>query len=253
MIPGSRFTAKLADTEGEIIAAQALRYDVFVCEFGGDGPMVDHAAGLECDRFDPYVDHMLLYDDSNGRLAGVYRLLRQEQATKVGQFYSEDEYDLSCLKRSGRHLLELGRSCLRREYRGGSALPHLWNALADYVSRHRIDILFGVASFHGTNVKAISGALSMLHHEHLAPEKIRPRARDSAFQRMDLVAPDRIDRKQAMLATPALVKAYLRLGGFIGEGAFVDRMFNTIDICLVLDTGRVNERQRRFYGRKMNV
>ena len=59
-------------------------------------------------------------------------------------------------------------------------------------------------------------------------------------------------RRQAMLDTPALIKAYLRLGGFVGEGAFVDHAFNTTDVCLILDTARMNARQRRIYdgGRK---
>jgi putative hemolysin len=66
---------------------------------------------------------------------------------------------------------------------------------------------------------------------------------------MDLLPPDRIDRPAAMRATPALIKAYLRLGGYVGEGAWIDRAFRTTDVCLVLDTARMNERQRGLYGR----
>ena len=65
---------------------------------------------------------------------------------------------------------------------------------------------------------------------------------------MDLVAPDALDRRKAMVEVPALIKAYLRLGGFVGEGAFIDHAFNTTDVCLILDTARMNERQRRIYS-----
>jgi putative hemolysin len=239
------FSVKIAETEEELIAAQALRYDVFVRELGGGGDMVDHDAGLERDRFDPYFDHMLLTDDTRGQVVGVYRLLRGDQAQKIGQFYSEDEYDLSVLKQSGRRLLELGRSCLHAEYRGGTAMYHLWSALAQYVAEHEIEVLFGVASFHGTDPTALAQPLSLLHQRHIAPADLRVRSK--VFQSMDLLTKDTLDRKRAMVETPALIKAYLRLGGYVGEGAFVDHEFNTTDVCLILDTARMNDRQRKIY------
>ena len=67
---------------------------------------------------------------------------------------------------------------------------------------------------------------------------------------MDLIAKDRLDRRRAMLQMPALIKAYLRLGGFAGLGAYVDTAFNTTDICLVMDTARLNARQKRLYPGK---
>ena len=241
------FAVRIARTEADLQAAQRLRYDVFVRELGGGGAMVDHEAGLEKDRFDPFFDHMLVEEIASGQVVGVYRLLRGEVAEEIGQFYSEDEYDLGVLKRSGRRLLELGRSCLHPDYRGGMAMFHLWTGLAQYVEQHQIEILFGVASFHGTDPAALADPLSSLHHNHLAPEDLRVRAHDRHFQPMDLVPADQLDRRRAMLETPALIKAYLRLGGFVGEGAYVDHAFNTTDVCLILDTARMNERQRRIY------
>ncbi|KUJ81821.1 GNAT family N-acetyltransferase [Ruegeria profundi] len=245
---GSSFTIRLAETKAELRAAQRLRYDVFVRELGGGGEMVDHEAGLEQDKFDPYFDHMLAIDNLTGEVIGVYRLLSGDCAAKLGQFYSEDEYDLSVLKQSGRKLLELGRSCLHPDYRGGTAMYHLWNGLAAYVNERKIEVLFGVASFHGTDVQKLAQPLSMLHHNHLAPPELRVRAQPGQFESMDLVAPQDLDRRAAMVQVPALIKAYLRLGGFVGEGAFIDQAFNTTDICLILDTARMNSRQRRIYG-----
>ena len=244
-----QFSVKLAQTEAELRAAQALRYAVFVQELGGDGAMVDHAAGLERDRFDPFCYHLILRDEAQGgAVVGAYRLLRAEGALRAGQYYSEDEYDLEPLRRSGRQLLELGRSCVAPGYRGGAAVHHLWQALAGYVEEHKIDILFGVASFHGTDPAPLAAPLSLLHHRHRAPEPLRVTARQPGFQRMDLIAPDQLDRRAAMLQVPALIKAYLRLGGGVGEGAFVDRAFNTTDICLVMDTAALNARTRAIYS-----
>ena len=244
-----QFRVTLVEDEDDLRAAQRLRYDVFVRELGGDGALVDHAAGLERDHFDPYFDHLVLRDDaSGGAVVGVYRVLRDDQAARAGQFYSEDEYDLSVLRASGRRLMELGRSCLAPDYRGGAAMYHLWQALADYVAEHGIEILFGVASFHGTDAAQLAAPLSLLHHRHLAPPDLRVRALPEHFQSMDLIPEAELDRRAAMLDVPALIKAYLRLGGYVGEGAFVDRAFNTTDICLVMDTARLRPKQRNIYA-----
>ena len=243
-----KFRVKLAETPEELRAAQRLRYAVFVEELGGDGPLVDHDARLECDRFDPYFDHLLLLDEAHeAAVVGVYRLLRDDQAARAGQFYSEDEYDLRPLRASGRRLMELGRSCLAKSYRGGPGMYHLWNGLGRYVTEHKIEILFGVASFHGTDIARLAQPLSLLHERRLAPEALRVKARAEHFQRMDLVTADALDRRTAMRQVPALIKAYLRLGGYVGEGAFVDHQFNTTDVCLILDTDRLTEKQKGIY------
>jgi len=249
------FELRLAQTDRDLKAAQRLRYRVFVQELGGDGPLVDHVAGLERDDFDPIFDHLILVDprrnaDAMEDVVGVYRLLPGEKLAGTAKFYSESEYDLTALKSSGRRLLELGRSCVHKDYRGSTAMFHLWNGLAGYVADHQIEVLFGVASFHGTDVQTLAQPLAYLHHHHLAPKPLRVRARAQQFQAMDVLPLEKLDRKLAMLGTPALIKAYLRLGGFVGEGAWIDHAFNTTDVCLVMDTGRMSAKHREFYTRK---
>jgi putative hemolysin len=241
------FEVRLARDVCDLEAAQSLRYRVFVQELGAAGPLVDHVRQLERDRFDPHVDHMIVVDTTTGDVVGVYRLVRAEAASAAGGYYTDSEYDLSLLLSSGRRLLELGRSCLHPDYRGGMAMFHLWNGLAEYIALHRIELLFGVASFHGTDISRLADALSLLHHRHLAPPEFRVRARAPGFQRMDLIAEHDLDRRRATLAVPALIKAYLRLGGCVGEGAFIDHLFNTTDVCLILDTTRIDPRRAKLY------
>ncbi|MEM1373073.1 MAG: GNAT family N-acyltransferase [Pseudomonadota bacterium] len=244
---------RLAANEAEIRACQRLRYRVFVEELGGDGAMVDHDARLEADSHDTVYDHLMLIDRRRrapDHVVGVYRLMPGDRAREHG-FYSAAEYDLECLTGSGRRLLELGRSCLDAAYRGGSAMYLMWRALAGYIQERRIEVLFGVASFHGTDLARLSPALSLLHHRHLAPEALRVRAHPGAgsgtYQSMDLIPEAQIDRRAAMAQVPALMKAYLRLGGYVGEGAFIDRPFNTTDVCLILDTAQMDATARALY------
>lgn len=253
IVDDSFLSLRLATSDEDLRAAQRLRYAVFVTELGADGPMVDHAEGLERDAFDPLFDHLVLVDARlplGDHVVGVYRLLPSDRVGAAGRFYSEDEFDLSPLKETGRKLLELGRSCVHPNHRGGTAMLHLWNGLADYVLERGIEVLFGAASFHGTDPKATAQSLSYLYHTHLAPPDLRVRARVAQRQEMNLMPPEALDRRAAMAATPALIKAYLRLGGFVGDGAWIDHAFNTTDVCLVMDTAQMSAKHRDFYLRK---
>ena len=237
------FHVSLARTEADLHAAQRLRYDVFVAELGGTGAGVDHANRRETDAFDAHADHLLLRDtrrldsDTDG-VVGVYRLMTERHAAAAGRFYSESEFDLTQLKASGRRLLELGRSCLHPDHRGGAGLMALWQGLADYALQNRIEVLFGTASFHGTDLGRLLNPISHLHATYLAPEPLRVTSRMA--QPVDLLPPEQVDRKAAMRDTPALIKSYLKLGGTIGQGVFVDHAFNTTDVCLILETDKLD-------------
>lgn len=245
---------RLATTEQDRLGAARLRYEVFVEELGGDGSLVDHEDRFERDRFDAFCHQLVLVDTRRDETAydhvvGVYRMLDSAAAKAAGQFYSEDEYDLDPLKATGRPLLELGRSCVHAQYRGSAAMFLLWNGLAEFVLDRKIEVLFGVASFHGTDVAALAEPLSYLHHTHLAPPDLRVRAIGDTAHSMNLMAADAVNRSSAMRQIPPLIKAYLRLGGTVGEGAFVDIPFNTTDVCMVMDTARMNEKSRALYTR----
>jgi Putative hemolysin len=250
------YTVRLSEDETDLRAAQRLRYAVFVEELGARCEGADHGARLEKDALDPYFDHLLLIDRSADpagleHVVGVYRLLPQDRAQALGRFYSDAEYDLSPLVASGRKLVELGRSCVHPAHRRGLAMLLMWNGLAEYVIARGIEIMFGVASFHGADPALHAAALSYLHTHHLAPEALRVTVRPGPqAQRMDLLASDAIDQTAALAAIPPLIRAYLRLGGFVGQGAFIDTDFNTTDVCLIMDTSTMSERAVDFYTRK---
>lgn len=241
-----RFTLRLARSEGDLARAQALRHGVFVEEMGRRGGGLT-AAGREADRFDPFCEHLLLLDPLRGEeVIGTTRVLTGAGAARAGGFATEEEFDLAALRASGRSLLEVGRTCLHPGYRGGEALHRLWQGLAAVVEERGIGLLFGLASFQGTDAEALAQPLACLHRAHLAPEGLRPRS--LAPVAMDRVAPQALDRRAAVLAMPPLVKAYLRLGGRVGEGGFLDADFGCIDVCMVVDTAALPGRARALYA-----
>ncbi len=249
-----RFEVRLAADENDIAAAQRLRYRVFVEEMGATADEADHDLRLEKDRFDAVFDHLILVDKSIeqplDRVIGAYRLLPGSRAAKGSGFYGASEYDLSKIEAWPNETVELGRSCVDADYRGGVAMHLLWNALAEYVLSRDIEILFGVASFPGTDTAAIADALSYLHHKHLAPEDLRVRTREHEYVSMNLKSAEQVDGKVALRQIPNLIKAYLRLGGFVGDGAYIDRNFNTVDVCLLMDTKRMTAKYRDYYTSK---
>jgi putative hemolysin len=255
-VDAGRFTVRLAETADDVAAAQRLRYRVFVEEMGAEATDEERALRLERDDFDPYFDHLILIDNESDvadpldRVCGVYRLMTGAMARRGIGFYGATEYDLGKLVDYPRETVEVGRSCVAADHRGGAGMHLLWTGLGQYVAERGVEIMFGVASFHGADIAPLTQPLSYLHWRHLAPDDLRVRALPAHFQRMDLMPEDAVDKAAAMRQIPALIKAYLRLGGFVGEGAYIDRDFNTVDVCLLMDTSRMVERYRAFYSRE---
>ncbi|MEM9726428.1 MAG: GNAT family N-acyltransferase [Pseudomonadota bacterium] len=267
-VDSGRFTVRLAESEEDVRRAQALRYEVFVEEMGAKPSPEDAAVRRESDRFDAFCEHLLLIDNGEpgadgvrdpgkpeGPVVGVYRLLRGSTArggpgAPGPGFYTSSEYDLAPIEALTRETLELGRSCVAADYRGTGAMQMLWIALSQYIAIHDIALMFGTASFHGVEIEPLRVPLSFLHHHHLAPEDLRPRALEEHYVDMNLLPKEEVNRNEAMRALPALMKGYMRLGGFVGDGAFIDREFNTVDVCLIMDTGKLASRYMRFYARR---
>lgn len=241
----------LADNPIEIECAQRLRYQVFYEEMGAVPSLTQRRAKMDDDPFDNVCDHLLVVDKkrSNGKpfVVGTYRLLRRSVAEQSDGFYSGAEFDLTSLINYPGEIVELGRSCVHADYRSGTTMQLLWRGIADYLDAHGIEMMFGCASFPGTDTNAIGAGLSYLHHYHLAPEEIRPRAQETRFVGMDRFAADTLDRRSALSELPPLIKGYLRVGGVVGDGAVIDEQFNTTDICVIVECTNITERYRRHY------
>ena len=246
---------RFAKNAMDIKSAQRLRYRVFVQELGANPKNIDHNSLLELDEYDDRVDHLCLIDlereknDPASAVVGVYRLIGEETAKDIGGFYSQNEFDISKLLAVSGRKLELGRSCIDIDYRGGAAMAMLWSALGAYVEQHKIEYLFGAASFQGVDLTDKKVALSNLYHRYLAPENLRARANAKSGQEMNLMPVEAIHTLEAMRNTPSLIKAYLRLGGVIGEGAYIDYDFNTVDVFVLMKTCEMVQKYRAMYSR----
>ena len=241
-------------TPDEIDAALALRYRIFFDEMGAVPDAASVAARRDRDAFDAVADHLLVIDHELGSgpegVVGTYRMIRQEAADRIGRFYSADEYDIDTILHFPGRILELGRSCVDAGYRGRAVMQLLWRGIATYVAHHGIDLMFGCASLAGTDPDALAVELTYLYEHHLAPPALRPRARLERYVDMRRLDVELIDPRRANLLLPPLIKGYLRLGGFIGDGAVVDRQFNTTDVAIIVKTDTVTDKYLKHYERQ---
>ncbi len=246
---------RIAAGSAEIDAVQALRYRIFYGEMGAAADAATAATARDRDRFDAIADHLLVIDHDLGAgaegVVGTYRLIRREAAARLGRFYSADEYDIAPVLHFPGRILELGRSCVDASYRNRAVMQLLWRGIAAYVFHHRIDLMFGCASLPGTDPDALAPELTYLYENHLAPPALRPRALPERRVEMLRLDPTTIDPRRTLSQLPPLIKGYLRLGGFVGDGAVIDRQFNTTDVAIVVKTDLVTDKYYRHYERQL--
>lgn len=255
---------RLAREEAEIRAAQLLRYRVFYEEMKAVASPDITAARRDYDALDDYCDHLLVLDTAlpeAERIVGTYRLIRRSAAQRFGKFYSSDEYDISCLINFPGEVLELGRSCVAADYRTRSTMQLLWNGLAAYVFQHDIALMFGCASLPGCDPQVHKEALSYLYYQHLAPPGLRPKALPERYVDMRLMPPEsvnvedgiekvKVDPRLGGSNLPPLIKGYLRVGAYVGDGAVIDHQFNTTDVCIIVKTDLMADRYMKHFERR---
>jgi putative hemolysin len=251
---------RLARTPAEVRAAQALRYKVFYGEMQASADPRTLIRRRDADAFDRICDHLLVLDHDDieirpfrkarPRIVGTYRLLRQSVAERHKGFYTAGEFAIEPLlaRHAGLDFLELGRSCVMKQYRSKRTVELLWQGIWAYVLNHGIDAMIGCASFEGTDPDALALPLSFLHHHASADPDWMVEARPERHVSMNRLPIEAVDMRSALSFMPPLIKGYLRLGAMVGRGAVIDRPFGTTDVMIVLPVDRIGERYIRYYG-----
>jgi L-ornithine Nalpha-acyltransferase len=248
---------RLAESSEEILQAQSLRYHVFY-ELMGAKPSVDNAIQKrDFDKFDDLCDHLLVIDKTRPRhrnVVGNYRLLRAEANTSPDFFYSHSEYDLTPLtdlaKERNLSMMELGRSCVHPDYRNNAGVIQLlWRGITVYSVLHGVDLMFGCASFSDIDQNNLKNVLSYLHYKKSPPPEWHVVAREHLYQKMNYTEITPEIEREILAKMPPLIKGYLRLGAWIGDGAVVDNQFATTDVLIILPVANIPKRYIDFFSR----
>lgn len=231
---------KLAETKEELEQIYRLRYFDLILDYNKNQINENE---MDKDEYDEICDQMIAVDKNTNKVIGTYRLLKNSRLPDGMKFLAETEFDISPLKKY--EVLEVGRAVVKPEYRDGSTITMLWKGVIRYAVSENIDFMIGTASFHGVDVNKYQDSLSYLHYNHLSPEDIRCSVNKTTWSRIDLK--ENYDPLEAKKNLPPLIKGYLRLGATIGEGAYLDIPFNSLDVLIVLKISDIEQKYlKRF-------
>ena len=239
--PKRKLSVGLARSEWDILEAQRLRYRVFAGELGANLPTT--VPGVDQDIYDPFCEHLIVRDDNDGTVVGTYRILSPDNARRVGNYYSENEFDLTRLQLLRPRLVEIGRSCVHPDYRNGATIALLWSGLARYMLENQYGYLIGCASISMADGGHAAASMFARLGVHMSPLEYR------VFPRCPL--PLEALRNDLPAELPPLIKGYLRAGAYIcGEPAW-DPDFNTADLPILMPVTRIDDRYaKHFMGKQ---
>jgi putative hemolysin len=239
-----KLTSGVAKEPAQIIAAQQLRYEVFTSEYGAD---MKTDTGIDEDCFDPWCEHFVVMNQ-NGEVVATTRLLHGEVAEKIGGFYSEEEFNLDRLKQNPGVFAELGRTCIRSDFRSGAALSMLWSEVARYLVQEGIDYLLGCAS-----ISMLDGGYKawrvtqQVQQEYLAsaefrvtPKRTLPHLASQSTQTDKVVV-------------PPLIRSYMRLGAEVCGDPCWDPAFRCADLLVLLNVDNLAARYARRYNLEAKI
>lgn len=240
------FLVKIANTEQEIRAAQRLRFEVFNLEMK-EGLNTSWETGLDQDEYDEHADHLIVMDRKSCEVVGTYRMLRKTVAQSNGGFYSEGEFDMTNLKRLPHEILEMGRSCVHKDYRSNGVINLLWAGIARYMELSKAKYVFGCGSLHTHNVDEVSEIYSYLKSRYYSDEQYR------VYPHQECSVPGLNENvplnntREIMKKIPPLLKGYFRMGAYVCGEPARDAEFGTTDFFILLPTAQMTKRYQNHY------
>ncbi|MCT4559479.1 MAG: GNAT family N-acetyltransferase [Pelagimonas sp.] len=229
-----RYVVRMAQGAADLEAAQVLRGLAF-----GMG-------GSDRDPYDALCDHVLIEDRRTGALACCFRFLPLSHGSEIGQSYSSQYYELRGLEAFEGKMLELGRFCMHPAYSDPDILRVAWGAMTSYVDEQGVELLFGCASFVGTDTAEYHDAFAMLHERHLAPKRWLPRVKAPDVFRFAKRLRGKPDVRKAMTRMPPLLRTYLMMGGWVSDHAVVDSQMNTLHVFTGVEIARIPPARKRL-------
>jgi putative hemolysin len=243
LFSSGNFTVKVAEHYEEFEKALRLRFEVFNLELN-EGLENSYETGMDRDAYDDYCDHLIVIDETCNKIVGTYRMLLGFVAENNIGYYSESEFDMSGIRALSGEKLELGRSCVHKDYRNSGIISMLWTGIARYIEFHNVKHLFGCSSAHTVNPEEISIISSYMNSFHRADDEytVYPLNRLEGVRLCSI-----LDQKAVFEKMPPLIKGYLRTGALVcGEPAY-DEEFGTTDFFMLLNTEKLLCRYRRRY------
>jgi len=243
-IRDGRYELDFARSSAEVEAVLRLRFEVFNLELG-EGLDASYATGRDEDPFDAVCHHLIIRDTETGAIVGSYRMQTAEMAARHLGFYSDTEYDLSCLPAEVMaQAMEIGRACVAAPHRSIRVLFLLWKGLGLYGMTNEKRYLFGCSSVKTQDPQLALRLLEFLRLEgHVHTEIVVPTRAGYECPQNGPVQPSDSD------ALPDLFRIYLHHGAKVCSAPAIDRQFKTVDFLMLFDVHDMPKRMVRNFVR----
>lgn len=231
-----RYRIRVAESLHDLHAAQHLRHLAFY----GDGTLRDE------DHFDTLCTHFLIEENGSGRLVCVFRMLTLNGGADIDRSYSAQFYELDALRDFPGRMVEMGRFCIHPDVHDADVLRLAWGAMTAYVDENKVELLFGCASFSGTDTSTYLDSFAMLRDRHLAPKRWLPRVKAPNVFRFASRLRRQPNLKAAQLSMPPMLRSYLLMGGWVSDHAVVDQKMNTLHVFTGVEVKTIPAARKRL-------
>lgn len=242
------FEVKIAQDKKEIQQALRLRYEIFKVEMAGFAK-TPKAHDLDIDIYDKLCDHLIVIDRTVNKIVGTYRLLLGSRLGKNLGFYSEKFFDLRNIKRlaNEHQILELGRSCIHKDYRSRPVINLLWSGIAKYIKDYNVRYLFGSTRLYTSEPDEVSRIFKFIKERFYAPSEYRvyPRAKNRLRGLKHNVKVE--NPRELFRHLPPLIKGYIRAGVMVCGSPAINHNLGSVVIFILLDVEKISPSYRQHF------
>lgn len=228
-----RYRVREAQTESDFARAFALRALSFA------------TSGQDRDDFDAICSHLLVEDITSGTLVCCFRMLTLTDGGEIFGCYCAQYYDLSALADFPGKMVEMGRFCIHPDWSDPDILRIAWGAMAAFVDENDVEMLFGCASFDGTETEQYLDAFAMLKARHIGPKRWLPQIKAPDVFQYAARMRRKPDLKLGMLRMPPLLRSYLLMGGWVSDHAVIDQQMNTLHVFTGVEIKAIPDARKR--------
>ena len=237
------FTVATAADEAELHEALELRHAVFRVEWQGTAL----PGGRDGDEFDTHCDHIIIRDAASHLLVATMRF-NPVPVDAPQRVWSRAEFDLDGFLALPGPKVEMGRTCIRKEWRSNATVLALFRGILNYIHASQATWVFGCCSLDATPLPGLACLRRWLQQQNhaLPPGLARPQHPDPGLAGDPMHPLTPAERATAEELLPPLLRAYLRSGAKVAVDPAWDPEFRCWDFLTVFDVG---QEQRGFTGR----
>jgi putative hemolysin len=241
------YILKTVNSDEELMSCLKLRHQVFHQEARNEKKV-----GMQIDKYDGHSDHIIIIHKLSNKVIGNYRIASKGNTHLT---YSAQQFDLTQIYNLDGPHLELGRACIRKDFRRSSTvISLLWRGVIEYMNICGAKVLYGCTSLKiNTPREAALIYKFLLDQGYVMSRNIAAPRKNAKVSDFDLwfsiFQKGLIERqvKEAQALIPPFLNAHLNLGARIASVPSLNKSLDCIKILTVLKKEDLNKSAARRF------